>query len=66
MSVRVTITHVRRAGWCVSGVRAYCRTSGIDFRQLCRGGIPVEDVEHLDDAFVQRAIEIARGEASHG
>lgn len=56
MSSLVTIDDCRAAGYCVSGVRRHCVTIGIDFRQLVRSGIPVEDAEKINDAAVQRIV----------
>ena len=66
MSDRVTIQHVRRAGWCMSGVRPYCQRVGIDFRRLVREGIPISEVEGVDDHMIQTAVEIAKKDKSNG
>lgn len=56
MSAMVTIDDCRAAGYCVSGVRRHCAAVGIDFRELVKVGIPVEDVENIEDAAVQRIV----------
>lgn len=53
---------MKQAGWCVSGVRAYCEREGIDFRRLVRTGIPVDEVKDRDCAYVRRMIEAAERE----
>lgn len=60
MADRVTINDCRAAGYCVAGVRRQCRLLGLDFRQLVREGLPISEVEHLDDNAVQRSIAVAR------
>lgn len=60
MSCRVKVEHMRRAGWCLSGVRRWCRANEIDFARLVREGVPVEEVEHRQDALIQRAVRLAK------
>lgn len=60
MSQRVTIHDVRAAGFCLAGVRRHCEVLNVDFRLLVKEGIPIEEAERVDDALVQRAVEIAR------
>lgn len=62
MSEIVTITHVREAGYCLSGVRRRCTELGIDFRRLVAEGVPISELEHIDDVLVHRIIESARGD----
>lgn len=71
--VVITMRHVRAAKiagagvLCVSGVRAWCASHGVDYRRLVREGLPLAEVEHLDDAFAQRVKAIAMQEAvRHG
>jgi hypothetical protein len=60
MSRKLTIQDCRDAGFCISpGVKEACREHGVDFRQLIRSGVPLEQVEHIDDISVQRAVAIA-------
>lgn len=66
MSDLVTIHHCRKAGLCVSGVRRHCALIGVDFRRLVKDGIPLAEVEDMEDAMVQRIISIARQEAHNG
>ena len=58
----VTIHHCRKGGYCVSGVKKHCKTLGLDFVRLVKTGIPISEIEHLNDAIVQRCIGIARAE----
>lgn len=68
MSGRLTVADVRAAGFCLSGVRRQCAVLGVDFRQFVREGVPLEVAAAVDDALVQKAVEIARKreEGSHG
>lgn len=59
MSYRITIDDLRTAGYCASGVRAFVREHDLDLVKLVREGLTEEDIGHLDDAHVTRAIEIA-------
>lgn len=62
MNDRVTITDCRKAGFCVSGLRQHCATLGLDFRRLVKEGLPISEIEGIDDANVQRCIAVAKGE----
>lgn len=70
MTLRVTIAHARAARiagagvLCAPGIRLWAKRHGIDVRAFTRDGLPVEQVERIDDAFAQRAAAIARAEAA--
>jgi hypothetical protein len=44
----------------MSGVRRGCTANGIDFRRLVKEGIPVDEIEHVQDPTVRRVIEQAK------
>lgn len=46
----------------MNGARRWFREQGFDFRRMCREGVPVEEVEHIEDELIQRVIEIAKGD----
>lgn len=56
----VTINDCRAAGYCASGIRRHARLLGLDFHRIVREGIPISEVEHLEDQAVQRIIATAR------
>jgi hypothetical protein len=60
MTERVTIADVRAAGFCLSGARKHCQAVGVDFRRLVREGIPLSEVETIDDELVQRIVATTR------
>jgi hypothetical protein len=61
MTGKLTINDCRAAGFCINpGVKTACKTHGVDFRQLIREGVPLEQVENIQDISVQRAVEIAK------
>lgn len=72
MSIIVTMEHVRAAGipgarvLCAPGIRLWAQRHGIDVRQFCREGMPIEEVERLGDAFARRVAAIARSRAGDG
>ncbi|MGE4551802.1 MAG: hypothetical protein AB7D57_01750 [Desulfovibrionaceae bacterium] len=60
----VRIGHARRAGLCARGCRRFLRERGLDAAAFFRGpGIPVRELEAMDDAMVARACRVARAEA---
>lgn len=56
----VTIAHVRAAGYCVNGTRAWFRRHGLDFRKFLREGCDADVLLATGDAMAQRVVEIAR------
>lgn len=58
--VTVTIAHVRAAGLCVHGARAFFARHGLDFRAFLRDGIPAQVLLATGDAMALRVVEIAR------
>jgi hypothetical protein len=70
--IRVTLQHARAAKLagagvtCAPGIRIWCQRHGVDLHQLAGEGLPVEQVEAIDDAYAQRAAALARAEAAHG
>lgn len=71
-ALRVTLRHARAAKLagagvtCAPGIWVWCRRHGVDLHQLATEGLPIEQVEAIDDAFARRAAALARAEAAHG
>jgi len=49
-----------RAGLCRAGVRAWVESHGWDYRKLVKTGLPVEELEAVDDAMAQAVAKWAR------
>ena len=61
--MKLHMSHVRAVPLCTTGARAWCRSVGVDLRQLCGEGIELDDHPHLrDDPFVQRVLAVAEQE----
>lgn len=61
MTIMVTWRHVRAAGYCIHvGARRWCAANGVDFRALMGDGVPVEQIEAIDDEMAQRVAKVAR------
>ena len=58
----ITMSDIRDAGFCAKGLREFCLEHGIDMRRLVRDGIPVSEVEHIEDANFLRVLAVKRGE----
>jgi hypothetical protein len=62
--VRVTIADLRSfeigEQYCVRGCRLLCYQHGISWHRLIREGIPISEVEHIQDEMVNRVIDIAK------
>lgn len=59
-SETVTISDCRAAGYCVAGVRRHAALLGLDFRRFVREGVPISEIETIDDQAVQRIVAVAR------
>jgi len=57
--MRVHVRHIRAAGFCAPGLKEICDIYGIDIRKLVREGIPVDEIEHIEDANVRKVIDAA-------
>lgn len=72
--IMVTLEHARQAKLggkgvlCAPSIRAWCERYHVDLRALAHGGLPIGQVEAIDDAYAQRAAAIARAQAgqAHG
>lgn len=65
---RVFLADFRELGYCVAGVRTFCRSHGLDFRALAKEGL---DAEKFIETGDRRAIESVaaikeRNEAKRG
>lgn len=71
-TLRIHMRHARAARLdgkpvtCAPGVRSWCAQHGVDLHALATEGLPIEQVEAIDDAFAQRVAQIARQEAANG
>lgn len=61
--VIVTIDHVRRAGMCTRGARAWAAQHGIDYVDFLRNGIAASVLESKD-GLGERVAAFARQEAA--
>lgn len=61
--LRVTLAHIRQAGYCPQGARQFARRYGLDFRQFIRDGFIDADVLlATGDELARRLVEFARQE----
>lgn len=71
-TLRIYMRHARAARLdgrpvtCAPGIRAWCALHGVDLRVLATDGLPIAQVEAIDDAFARRVVQIARQEAARG
>jgi hypothetical protein len=57
----ITISDMRAAGHCVSGVRRWFGEQGLDFRDFLLNGIPASTLIATGDAQAQRVVDLKRG-----
>lgn len=59
--VMVTMAHIRAAGGCAPGLRAWFKKYHLDLRAFIRdGGIEAQSLSDTGDAIALRAVAIAR------
>lgn len=56
----ITVADMRRAGYCVRGIRSWFAANGLDFSEFMANGIPEEKLEAIGDAHANRMLELVR------
>lgn len=56
--------HVRAAGLCAKGSRAWCQRNGVDWGAFLADGIEAQALLDTRDPIVLRVVEAARKEAN--
>ena len=64
--LRVTISHVRAAGICVSGARTWFGRYDLDFRDFLLEGIDAQILRDTKDPLAARAVEQAEKDVAGG
>jgi len=58
--VKVTITDIRKAGYCVSGAKEWFERHNLDFRDHVKNGTDAEILLATGDALAVRVIELKK------
>lgn len=60
--MRVTVQDMRAITGrpCAKGSRRFCEDHGISWDRFVTEGIPIEEIEHIDDYVLKQVIEVAR------
>lgn len=64
MSIIIRVHHIRAAKLCGNGVRAWFRHQGVDYNDFLQNGMPIEQVEAMNDGFAEQVCAAAREEAA--
>lgn len=59
--IMVHAWHCRKLKLCRQGVQDFCSAHGVSYSALLKSGIPVEEVDKIDDVFAKRVADLARG-----
>lgn len=60
--MRVYAKDVKSAGYCLNiGARRWFARHNLDFREFMRDGMDAEAASHINDAFMTKVLEAARG-----
>ena len=57
----ITVKHMRKAGYCMSGARKFFIRHGLDWGSFIKNGLDEEFFRRTGDAMALRLIEVARG-----
>ena len=57
----IKMEHVRLAGMCSSGARAFFKKHNLDWNEFLERGISAKKLEPTKDAMALRVVEVARG-----
>jgi hypothetical protein len=58
--ILITMQDVRASGFCILGIKKFCKTNKIDLKRLSAGGIPMSEVSHIQDANLEVLCATAR------
>lgn len=61
MTILVTMAHVRAAGMCSRGARAFFIRHNLDWAEFLAAGLPAETISATGDAMALRVVEVANG-----
>jgi len=61
----VTMQAARAWGFCMRGVRAWCRRHGVDWQNARRHGVPVSTLRATGDARAARIADQAERQAAN-
>lgn len=59
--VLITIEDIRSSKMCSSGAREFCMKNNLNWNEFLEHGIYATQLSHIEDAMVDRVIEVARG-----
>ena len=63
-NVIITMRHVRKAGQCSRGARAFAQEHNLDWDDFLKNGISLEKMRAIDDAIGNKIADIAEAEAT--
>lgn len=59
----VRVRHIRQAGYCASGTRAWFERHGLNYMDFLKNGIAAEQITALDDHLGNEVVRMARIES---
>ena len=61
--LKVELKHLRQLGFCRKGARKVCAAIGVDWNQLRTIGIPLTQLEPINDVSVQQLVTLVKDQA---
>jgi hypothetical protein len=56
----VRVRHIRQAGYCASGTRAWFERHGLNYMEFLKNGLPAEAILARDDHLGNEVVRMAR------
>lgn len=62
--MKVTIVHMRKAGFCAHGAKVWFEARGMDFKDFIRNGADIDVAKGMGDPMADRLVEIVERETN--
>ena len=56
----ITMADIRKAKMCGPGVKEFLTKHGVSWERFIKEGIPIQELEHIDDVMLRQVIKVAR------
>lgn len=63
---RIYINDIRELGYCVRGIRDWFKGYGYDLRDVARNGVPIKEIEAIDDDLGREVVRSVRQKRLRG
>ena len=61
--MHITVIHCRKAGYCLKGVKEWCKRNGIDYKNFLKNGIDSNELPN--DYYVDQLMNVDSSDDFH-